>query len=152
MKFHLIAVPGILALLCSWSLAVAVLLTGPGLRRDRLLALLLFVEGTAWGSGAGLLYLMESPQVAWYVQAVFVSMLLAMPGCVLAFVGTLPTPLVAPLNSRVGLIAIAVLTAATELFSSRNRTDSSALSFQPGTRHGMRTCQTSRSTSSIWSA
>lgn len=65
MKFHLIAVPGILALLCSWSLAAAVLLTVPGLRRDRLLALLLFVERTAWGSGAGFLYVMESPQVAW---------------------------------------------------------------------------------------
>ncbi len=116
MKFHLIAVPGILALLCSWSLATAVLLTGPGLRRDRLLALLLFVEGTAWGSGAGFLYVMELPQVAWYVQAVFVSMLLAMPGCVLAFIGTLPTPLVAPLNSRVGLIVIVMLTAAVELF------------------------------------
>jgi hypothetical protein len=116
MKFHLIAVPGILALLCSWSLATAVLLTGPGLRRDRLLALLLFVEGTAWGSGAGFLYVMESPQVAWYVQAVFVTMLLAMPGCVLAFIGTLPTPLVAPLNSRVGLIVIVMLTAAVELF------------------------------------
>ena len=116
MKFHLIAVPGILALLCSWSLAAAVILTGPGLRRDRLLALLLFVEGTAWGSGAGVLYVMESPQVAWYVQAIFVSMLLAMPGCVLAFIGTLPTPLVAPLNTRVGLMTIAVLTAAAELF------------------------------------
>jgi hypothetical protein len=81
-----------------------------------LLAQLLFVEGTAWGSGAGFLYVMESPQVAWYVQAVFVTMLLAMPGCVLAFVGTLPTPLVAPLNSRAGLIVIAVLTAAVELF------------------------------------
>src|SRR5450432_769241 len=116
MKFHLIAIVGILALLCSWSLAAAVLLTGPGLRRDRLLALLLFVEGTAWGSGAGFLYVVESPQAAWYLQAVFVSMLLAMPGCVLAFVGTLPTPLVAPLNSRVALIAIAVLTAAADLF------------------------------------
>ncbi len=45
-----------------------------------LLALLLFVEGTAWGSGAGVLYVMESPQVAWYVQAIFVSMLLADAG------------------------------------------------------------------------
>jgi len=116
MKFHLIAIPGILALLCSWSLAAAVLLTGPGLRRDRLLALLLLVEGTAWGTGSGILYLLESPTAARYLQAIFVGMLLAMPGCALAFIGTLPTPLVAPLNSRVGLVAIAVVTVAAELY------------------------------------
>jgi len=116
MTFHVIAIPGILALLCSWSLSVVVLLTGPGLRRDRLLALLLFVEGTAWGTGSGILYLLESATAAWYLQAIFVGMLLAMPGCTLAFIGTLPTPLVAPLNSRIGLAVIAVVTMAAEIF------------------------------------
>ena len=116
MTFHFIAIPGILALLCSWSLSVVVLLTGPGMRRDRLLALLLFVEGTAWGTGSGILYLLESATAAWYLQAIFVGMLLAMPGCMLAFIGTLPTPLVAPLNSRIGLAVIAVVTVAAEIF------------------------------------
>lgn len=116
MTFHLVAVPGVLALLCSWSLAAAVLLTGPGLRRDRLLALFLFVEGTAWGTGSGILYLLESPTAAWYSQAVFIGMLLAMPGCALAFIGTLPTPFVAPLNTRAGLAVIALLTLAAELY------------------------------------
>jgi len=106
-NFHLIAIPGILALALSWSLAVVVLLTGPGLRRDRLLAVLLIVEGTAWGTGSGFLYLMESQAPVWYLQATFVAMLLAMPGCVLAFCGTLPTPLLAPLRSRVGLALLA---------------------------------------------
>jgi hypothetical protein len=63
-QFHFVAVPGILALLSSWTLAAIVLTTGPGLQRDRLLALLLVVEGTAWGTGAGLLYLMWSPVAA----------------------------------------------------------------------------------------
>jgi len=115
-KFHLIAIPGVLALVLSWSLAVVVLLTGPGLRRDRLLALLLIVEGTAWGSGAGFLYLSESPVVAWYLQAVFVTALLAMPGCALAFAGTLPTTLLAPLRSGVALTLLAVITLAAELY------------------------------------
>ena len=116
MKFHLIAIPGVLALVLSWSLAVVVLLTGPGLRRDRLLALLLIVEGAAWGSGAGFLYLSESPVVAWYLQAVFVTALLAMPGCALAFAGTLPTTLLAPLRSGVALTLLAVITLAAELY------------------------------------
>jgi hypothetical protein len=116
MTFHLVAIPGVLALLCAWSLAATVLLTGPGLRRDRLLALFLFVDGTAWGTGSGILYLLESPTAAWYSQAVFIGMLLAMPGCALAFIGTLPTPLVAPFNSRFGLLLIAVLTVAAEVY------------------------------------
>ena len=115
MKFHLIAIPGVLALVLSWSLAVVVLLTGPGLRRDRLLALLLIVEGAAWGSGAGFLYLSESPVVAWYLQAVFVTALLAMPGCALAFAGTLPTTLTAPLRSRFGLGVLVAWTVVVEL-------------------------------------
>jgi hypothetical protein len=114
-KFHLIAVPGILALVLSWSLVVVVLFTGPGLRRDRLLALLLLIEGTAWGTGAGFLYLAESPLAAWYLQAIFVGALLAMPGCALAFAGTLPTSLMAPLRSRIALVALGGLTAAAEL-------------------------------------
>ena len=40
------------ATLAAWSLALVVLLTGPGLRRDRLLALLLFVEGGAQTASA----------------------------------------------------------------------------------------------------
>ena len=115
MKFHLIAIPGILALAFAWSLAIIVLLTGPGLRRDRLLALLLFVEGGAWGSGAGFLYLMESPSAAWAFQAIFVGMLLALPGSALAFAGTLPSSLMAPLRSRVGLTALALATVGLEL-------------------------------------
>lgn len=107
MTFHLIAIPGILALAFSWSLALAVFLTGPGLRRDRLLALLLFVEGTAWGTGSGFLYVTDSAQVAWYLQAVFIAMLLALPCCMLAVAGTLATPWLAPMRSRAGLIVLA---------------------------------------------
>ena len=116
MSLHLIGLPGILALVCAWSLAFVVLLTGPGLRRDRLLALLLFVEGGAWGTGAGLLYQVGSAQVGWYLQAVFCFMLLALPGCELAFAGTLPSSLMAPLRSRIGLGLIALATLAAEIF------------------------------------
>ena len=107
MAFHLIAIPGILALASSWSLALIVFATGPGLLRDRLLALLLFVEGTAWGTGSGFLYVTDSTRVAWYLQAVFIAMLLALPACLLAVAGTLPTSLLAPLRSPAGLIVLA---------------------------------------------
>lgn len=116
MIFHLIAIPGILALAFAWSLASVVLLTGPGLKRDRLLALLLFVEGGAWGSGAGFLYLMRSPAAAWHFQSIFCGMLLALPGSALAFAGTLPSSLMAPLRSRFGLAVIAVATLAVEAY------------------------------------
>ena len=112
--FHLIAIPGILALASSWSLALIVLATGPGLLRDRLLALLLFVEGTAWGTGSGFLYVTDSTHVAWYLQAVFIAMLLALPACLLAVAGTLPTSLLAPLRSPAGLIVLAAWTVIAE--------------------------------------
>ncbi len=115
-QFHLIGVPGILALVCAWSLALVVLVTGPGLRRDRLLALLLFVEGGAWGSGAGFLYQMTSPDAAWVFQSIFCFMLLALPGSALAFAGTLPSSLMAPLRSRIGLLLIATATLAAEAY------------------------------------
>jgi hypothetical protein len=115
-KFHFIAIPGLVALACSWSLAALVLATGPGRRRDRLLALLLFVEGTAWATGSGFMYLVEDPGIAWYLQAVFVGMLIAMPGCALAFAGTLPTSLMAPLRARGALWLLAGATVAAELY------------------------------------
>jgi hypothetical protein len=34
MTFHLVAIPGVLALLCAWSLAATVLLTGHGAEQD----------------------------------------------------------------------------------------------------------------------
>jgi hypothetical protein len=115
-SLHPIGLPGILALLCAWSLALVVLLTGPGLRRDRLLALLLFVEGGAWGTGAGLLYQTTSAQVGWYLQSIFCFMLIALPACELAFVGTLPSTLMAPLRNRFVLGLIVLATVAAELY------------------------------------
>jgi hypothetical protein len=112
--FHLIGVPGILALACAWSLALTVLLTGPGLMRDRLLAMLLFVEGGAWGTGAGFLYEMHSPTAAWYFQSVFTFMLLALPGSALAFAGTLPSSYMAPLRSKAGRAVLLLGTLAAE--------------------------------------
>ena len=79
------------------------------MKRDRLLALLLVVQGTAWGAGAGFLYLTQSPVAARYLQAIFVGMLLMMPACALAFAGTLPTPLTALLRSKVVLALLAAL-------------------------------------------
>lgn len=114
MEFHAIAVPGVLAFALAWLLAAVVLATGPGARRDRLLALLLFVEGVVWGCGSGFLYLTTSATVAWYLQAVFTTAVLALPFCYLAFVGTLPTPLVAPLRGGSALISLAVLAAGAE--------------------------------------
>jgi len=114
-NWHLIAIPGVLALVFSWCLAAVVLATGPGLRRDRLLALLLVVEGTAWATGSGFLYLAQSPETARYLQAIFVGMLLMMPACSLAFAGTLPTPLMAPLRSQAVLALMALLTIAAEI-------------------------------------
>ena len=114
MTFHAIAVPGVLALALAWGLAAVVLSTGPGARRDRLLALLLVVEGIAWGTGSGFLYLTTSATVAWYLQAIFITSMLALPCCYLAFVGTLSTPLVTPLRSRAALVVLAGLAAGAE--------------------------------------
>ena len=100
----------------AWALAAVVLVTGPGARRDRLLALLLFVEGLSWGTGSGFLYLVESAKVAWVLQAIFTSAFIALPACYLAFIGTLPTPLARPLRSRAGLAALVAATLAAEAF------------------------------------
>jgi hypothetical protein len=115
-SLHLIGLPGILALLCAWGLALVVLLTGPGQQRDRLLALLLFVEGGAFGTGGGLLYQFRDAQVGWYIQSVFCFMLLALPGCELAFAGTLPSTLMAPLRTRAALALIVLVTLAVEIY------------------------------------
>lgn len=115
-EFHPIAIPGIFALVCAWSLAAVVWVTGPGLRRDRLLALLLVLEGTAWASGTGFMYLMGTQAGAWCMQAIFVAALLAMPASTLAFAGTLPSTLMAPLRSRAALVVLALVTLALEAF------------------------------------
>ncbi len=114
--FHPIAIPGIFALACAWSLAAVVWVTGPGLRRDRLLALLLVLEGTAWATGTGFMYLMASRTGAWYMQAIFVGALLAMPAATLAFAGTLPSTLLGPLRTRTALVILAGITLAMEVF------------------------------------
>src|SRR5947209_19098925 len=114
MEFHAIGVPGVLAFVLAWALAAVVLVTGPGARRDRLLALVLVVEGVAWGCGSGFLYLTTSATVAWSLQAVFTTAMLALPFCYLGFVGTLPTPLVTPLRGRSALIVLAALAAGAE--------------------------------------
>ena len=115
-EFHPIAIPGIFALACAWSLAAVVWVTGPGLRRDRLLALLLVLEGTAWASGTGFMYLMASRTGAWYMQAIFVGALVAMPATTLAFAGTLPSTLMAPLRTRTALVVLALVTLAMETY------------------------------------
>jgi hypothetical protein len=122
-QFHLIGVPGILALVCAWSLAGVVLLTGPGLQRDRLLALLLFVEGGAWGSGAGFLYMTTSASAAWAFQSVFCFMLLALPGTALAFAGTLPSTFMVQLRSKAGRLVLLFGTLAAEVWYLSNPSD-----------------------------
>jgi hypothetical protein len=109
-SFHLIGLPGVLALLCAWSLALTVLLTGPGLMRDRLLALLLFIEGGAWGTGGGMVYMTSSPTAAWYFQSAFCVFLLALPGSALAFASTLPSSWMAPLRSKPGRVLLLLYT------------------------------------------
>lgn len=115
-EFHPIAIPGIFALACAWSLAAVVWITGPGWRRDRLLALLLVLEGTAWASGTGFMYLMAGRAGAWCMQSIFVGALLAMPASTLAFAGTLPSTLMAPLRTRTALAILAVATLAIEAY------------------------------------
>lgn len=95
-----VAAPALLALVVGWALAAVVFVTRPARRQNRRLALLLFIEATAWGAGAGVLFLVEDPATGYGIQAVFHMSLLALPWLYLRFLATLDVPLTRPLRNR----------------------------------------------------
>ena len=110
------AVPGLVALLAAWAMAVLVFLAGPSRGVNRVLAALLVAEGAAWGAGTGLLFLLDDPVDVYAMQNVAVAAMIALPGLYLAFVSYLDAPLVAPLKTVPGRLAVAALTLAAEAY------------------------------------
>lgn len=110
LEWNPVALPGILALAAGWTMAAFVYFAAPTRPQNRILALVLVFEGTAWGSGAGVLYVMGDRAPAFGVQALFYLSLLVLPGLYLLFLGTLDSPLAVPLRNRWARASIAALT------------------------------------------
>lgn len=105
------AIPGLVALAAAWTMAVVVFLAGPSRGVNRALALLLAFEGAAWGSGTGLVFVVDDPAEAYALQNVAIFAMMALPALYLVFVSYLDAPLVSflrPIPTRALVVAAAV--------------------------------------------
>lgn len=110
---------GLFNALTAWTLAVVIFAARPERWQNRILALLLAVEGFYWAGGAGLVYLTTDPATAYAAQAVTEVVGPAFRILYLVFLGTLETPLVGPLRSRpvVALLLVASVASAAFAFA-----------------------------------
>jgi hypothetical protein len=93
----------------AWALAVVALRAAPGRRLNRLLAVLLLLEGAYTGTNVGLILFVESRSAAVLVSHVGMLTQIALPLAYLLFLGeAIRTPLTAPLRSRAAQIGIPV--------------------------------------------
>lgn len=111
-----LGIAGTVAFVLAWTLAAVVYTAAPRRSQNRRLALVLAVEGATFATGAGWLYLMDSPFGALGMQGIFVTGILAMPWIYLLFIATLDTPLVRPLKTRVAGSVIVVALVAVEAY------------------------------------
>ncbi len=103
--------PGVLVMGLAWALAVVALRAAPGRRLNRLLALLLFLEGAYTGTNVGLILFVEGKSAAEVVSLVGLVTQIVLPFQYLLFLGeALRTPLTRPFRSRRATILIAVVT------------------------------------------
>lgn len=103
--------PGVLVMGLAWALAVVALRAAPGRRLNRLLALLLFLEGAYTGTNVGLILFVEGQLAAEVVALVGLFTQIALPIQYLLFLGeALRTPLTRPLRGRRVTVLIAVAT------------------------------------------
>lgn len=81
-------------------LAVVVFASRPDRQQNRLLALLLVLEGVAIGSGTSFMYITDDPSSTWAFQALTDVVALSIPWVYLLFLRTIDAPLARPLRVR----------------------------------------------------
>lgn len=94
------ALPALIAATVAAAMAVVIYATRPWRAQNRLLALALLLGALSAGPYFGLRMLVIDPESAWRVAAIGVTVLIASPIPYFLFLGTLETPLVAPLRRR----------------------------------------------------
>ena len=112
MSFTLWGVPGTLATLVAWAAAVVVFRTGPDRPLNRRLAFLLLVEGIWFSGSLGALFFLESARAVHVAAQIGTAASVAASFLYLAFLGAgLPTPLVAPLRTKLAFHSLVLLAA-----------------------------------------
>ena len=107
---------GVVAMVVTLALAWMVYLSAPKRATNRILALMLFFQGIAVGTGAGLLYLSTDPKEAYAWQSVSVTAALVLPSIYLAFLGQLETPVVSFLRTNAARVVLFLFALAVEVY------------------------------------
>ncbi len=110
-------VPGTFALVAAWCCAIIALRTGPGITLNRMLSLILILEGLFVGCLLGLLFFFDNPTIVTALVTCGVAALAALPFQYLSFLAvSLDTPLVAPFRSRGATVLLGLASAVAAIF------------------------------------
>ncbi len=111
------SIPGTFALVAAWCCAIVVLRTDPRRALNRILSLILVLEGILAGGVMGLLFLFDSPSAVTALATVGTAALVALPFQYLSFLAfALDTPLVAPFRSRAATVLLGLASTVAALF------------------------------------
>ena len=109
--------PGVFVLLLAWTAAGVTLRAAPQRRMNRLLALLLVLEGAHGAGAAGFAFMVVDPKWAQFFAVLAAVTQVALPLQYLVFLGeALRAPLARPLRSRAVVVALNTLTVAAAAF------------------------------------
>ena len=101
-----ISLAGLAALAVGLALGLFILSRSPPRASNRILALVVALEGIGLGAGAGLVYTMSEARDAAGMQALFVTSFIALPFLYLVLLSYLPSPLARPLRPTAVRVAI----------------------------------------------
>ena len=102
-------IPGTFAFVAAWFCAIVALRTAPGRPLNRMLALILVLEGLFAGGMMGLLFLVDDPTIVIALVTVGASAAAALPYQYLTFLAiALDSPLVKPFRSRFAMILLGI--------------------------------------------
>ena len=103
-------IPGTFAFIAAWSCAIVALRIAPGRPLNRMLGLILVLEGLFAGGMMGLLFLFEEPSIVVALVTIGSAAAAALPFQYLSFLAiALDSPLVKPFRSRIAMILLGFL-------------------------------------------
>ena len=110
--WNLVGLPGVGASVLCAAAALLVLFASPSRAQNRILALGLGIESAGWLGANGLLYMTDDAGLAYALQSLGMQANLVLGALLLAFAGTLPTPLARPFRGKPAWIGLALAAAA----------------------------------------
>ena len=110
-------VPGTFAFVAAWSCAIVALRTGPRITLNRMLSLILIVEGLFVGCLLGLLFFFDNPTIVTALVTCGMAAMIALPFQYLSFLAvSLDTALVAPFRSRAATVLLGLASTVAAIF------------------------------------